>query len=94
MLVACRLAGLSALILDHAVKVTRAQCGPTQSPIASSPSSSRPKPCASRTEMHFRAGTRVWRLSQLRIGIAAAVCAPRQQRLGLSDSGKSASALM
>ena len=47
MLVACRLAGLSALILGQAVKVTRAQCGPTQSPIASSPSSSRPKPCAS-----------------------------------------------
>ena len=93
MLVACRLAGLSALILDHAVKVTRAQCGPTQSPIASSPSSSRPKPCASRTEMHFRAGTRVWRLSQLRMG-SPPPCAPRQQRLGLSDSGKSASALM
>ncbi len=30
MLVACRLAGLSALILDYAVKVARAQCGPTQ----------------------------------------------------------------
>ena len=28
MLVACRLAGLSALILDYAVKVAPAQCGP------------------------------------------------------------------
>jgi hypothetical protein len=34
MLVACRLAGLSALILDYAVKVARAQCGPTQSLLA------------------------------------------------------------
>ena len=30
MLVACRLAGLSALILDYAVKVAHAQCGPTR----------------------------------------------------------------
>jgi hypothetical protein len=34
MLVACRLAGLSALILNYAVKVARAQCGPTQAPDA------------------------------------------------------------
>jgi hypothetical protein len=30
MLVACRLAGLSALILDYAVEVARAQFGPPQ----------------------------------------------------------------
>jgi hypothetical protein len=37
MLVACRLAGLSALILDYAVKVARAQFGPTQSTLAFKP---------------------------------------------------------
>ena len=37
MLVACRLAGLSALEAYYAGGRARAQCGPTQSPIAASP---------------------------------------------------------
>src|SRR5271166_2171264 len=37
MLIACRLAGLSALETYYAGGRARAQCGPTQSPIAASP---------------------------------------------------------
>ena len=49
MLVACRLAGLSALILDYAAKVARAQFGPTQSPIGLSRRHARQRKALRRT---------------------------------------------
>ena len=71
MLVACRLAGLSALILDYAVKVARAQFGPTLSTLAalgaswaafgarlSGSAQGRPRPAGGRLARGTRAGDR------------------------------------